>query len=152
MNKAIEWLKENCYPETLPTISRDYLALILERYAAQFTQEQKPIGNVDAFKGSSILQDLCQAAAIKNEDGMPVIKYVDKPNGGSVAYVRHDAMVNKLNTLVKEYKQFQAEQKPNVWVDVKELPEVAEEEYPIERYGIEEQLKRIQSSYQINKK
>lgn len=49
--------------------------------------------------GSLLLHDLFQVAAIKNEDGMPVIKYVSKPNGGSVAYVRHDAMVNKLNSL-----------------------------------------------------
>lgn len=52
--------------------------------------------------GSLLLHDLFQVAAIENEDGMPVIKYVDKPNGGSVAYVRHDAMVNKLNALLKQ--------------------------------------------------
>jgi len=52
--------------------------------------------------GSLLLHDLFAVAAIENEDGMPVIKYVDKPNGGSVAYVRHDAMVNKLNGLLKQ--------------------------------------------------
>lgn len=55
-----------------------------------------------AVSGSLLLHDLFQVANIKNEDGMPVIKYVDKPNGGSVAYVRHDAMVKKLNTLLKQ--------------------------------------------------
>ena len=56
-----------------------------------------------AVSGSLLLHDLFQVANIKNEDGMPVIKYVDKPNGGSVAYVRHDAMVKKLNTLLKQW-------------------------------------------------
>lgn len=55
-----------------------------------------------AVSGSLLLHDLFQVANIKNEDGMPVIKFVDKPNGGSVAYVRHDAMVKKLNTLLKQ--------------------------------------------------
>ena len=52
--------------------------------------------------GSLLLHDLFQVANIKNEDGMPVIKYVDKPNGGSVAYVRYDAMVKKLDNLFKQ--------------------------------------------------
>lgn len=50
--------------------------------------------------GSLLLLELMQVAAIKNEDGMPVVEYVDKPNGGSVAYLRHDAVVNKLNALL----------------------------------------------------
>ena len=55
-----------------------------------------------AVSGSLLLHDLFQVANIKNEDGMPVIKYVDKANGGSVDYVRQDAMVKKLNTLLKQ--------------------------------------------------
>lgn len=50
--------------------------------------------------GSLLLYELMQVAAIKNEDGMPVISYVDKPNGGSVAYLRHDAVVKKLNSMM----------------------------------------------------
>lgn len=42
-----------------------------------------------------------QVAAIKNEDGMPVVSYVDKPNGGSVAYLRHDVVVNRLNGMIE---------------------------------------------------
>lgn len=57
---------------------------------------------LSSVSGSLLLHDLFQVAAIENEDGMPVIKHVDKPNGGSVAYVRHDAMVNKLNGLLKQ--------------------------------------------------
>lgn len=53
------------------------------------------------MSGSALLRELLQIADVENEDGMPVIKYVDTPNGGSVAYVRHDAMVKKLNTLLK---------------------------------------------------
>ena len=57
---------------------------------------------LSSVSGSLLLRDLFQVAAIENEDCMPVIKYVDKPNGGSVAYVRHDAMVKKLNALLKQ--------------------------------------------------
>lgn len=60
-------------------------------------QLHKPI-----VSGSLLLLDLMQVANIKNEDGMPVISYLDKPNGGSVAYVRHDAMVKKLNNLLEQ--------------------------------------------------
>lgn len=49
--------------------------------------------------GSMLLLELFQVAGIENEDGMKVIEHINKPNGGSVAYVRHDAMVNKLNSL-----------------------------------------------------
>ena len=55
---------------------------------------------LSSVSGSLLLHDLFQVAAIENEDSMPVIKYIDKPNGESVAYVRYDAMVNKLNTLL----------------------------------------------------
>lgn len=57
------------------------------------------------FNGQTILLELMQIANVKNEDGMPVIEYVEKPNGGSVAYVRHDVLVKKLNTLISEFKQ-----------------------------------------------
>jgi hypothetical protein len=52
--------------------------------------------------GSLLLHILLQKADIVNEDGMPVIKYVEKPNGGSVAYVRHDSMVKTLNSIIKD--------------------------------------------------
>lgn len=55
--------------------------------------------------GSLLLHDLFAVAAIENEDGRKVIEYIDKPNGGSVAYVRHDAMVKKLNSLNAVQKQ-----------------------------------------------
>ena len=50
--------------------------------------------------GSLLFAELLQKAELKNEDGMPVVEYVDKPNGGSVAYLRHDAVVKKLNQLL----------------------------------------------------
>ena len=78
-------ITEKDFLEALNTIKADNLQL-----------QQPPVS------GSLLLHDLFQVAAIENEDGMPVIKYVDKPNGGSVAYVRHDAMVNKLNALLKQ--------------------------------------------------
>ncbi len=81
--------------------------------------------DIDAFSSSLVLLDLMQVANFKNEDGIPLIEYVSKPNGGSVAYVRHDAMVNRINALIKDYKQFQSEQKPSgVWVKVEDsLPQ-----------------------------
>lgn len=51
--------------------------------------------------GSLLLYELMQVAGIKNEDGMPVVSFVDKPNGGSVAYLRHDAVVKKLNSMME---------------------------------------------------
>ena len=66
-------------------------------------EAKTPALNKGAVSGSLLLHDLFQVANIKNDDGMPVIKYVDKPNGGSVAYVRHDAMVKKLNALLKQW-------------------------------------------------
>lgn len=51
--------------------------------------------------GSLLLLELMQVAAIKNEDGMSVVNYVDKPNGGSVAYLRHDAVVKRLNSMLE---------------------------------------------------
>lgn len=54
------------------------------------------------ISGSWLLFELMQVAAIKNEDGMPIVHYVDKPNGGSVAYLRHDAVVNKLNSMLAQ--------------------------------------------------
>lgn len=61
--------------------------------------EKREAENMPVVSGSLLLHDLFQVAAIKNEDEMEVIKYIDKPNGGSVAYVRYDAVVNKLNSL-----------------------------------------------------
>lgn len=58
-------------------------------------------GTKPHVSGSFLLFELMQIAAIKNEDGMPIVHYVDKPNGGSVAYLRHDAVVNKLNSMLK---------------------------------------------------
>lgn len=58
--------------------------------------EGKPIVN-----GSLLLHELMQIASIKNEDGMPIVEYLDKPNGGSVAYLRHDAVVKKLNSMLE---------------------------------------------------
>jgi hypothetical protein len=52
---------------------------------------------LDAVKGHHILHELLQYGSMKNEDGMPVITYVDKKNGGFAAYVRHDAMVKTIN-------------------------------------------------------
>lgn len=52
------------------------------------------------ISGSLLLHDILQVGNFKNEDGMPVVKMVDKPNGGSVAYIRHDAMVKKLNSIM----------------------------------------------------
>lgn len=63
--------------------------------------EQKGL-DAPLVSGLLLLHDLFQVANIKNEDGMPVIKYVDKPNGGSVAYVRYDAMIQKLDNLLKQ--------------------------------------------------
>ena len=51
--------------------------------------------------GSLLLWELMQVAAIKNKDGMSVVHYVDKPNGGSIAYLRHDAVVKKLNSMIE---------------------------------------------------
>lgn len=62
-------------------------------------------GIINAFSGTLLLQNLMQVANVENDDGMPVIKHFDKANGGSIAYVRYDAMVKKLNTLVTEAKQ-----------------------------------------------
>lgn len=55
-----------------------------------------------AVSGSLLLHDLFKIANFKNKDGMPVVKYIDKPSGGSIAYIRHDAMVKKLNAILKQ--------------------------------------------------
>jgi hypothetical protein len=51
----------------------------------------------EVIKDSNPVAELMQDGNIKNEDGMPVVYYVDKPNGGSVAYLRYDAVVKKFN-------------------------------------------------------
>jgi hypothetical protein len=53
------------------------------------------------FNASVFLYELMQVANIKNEDGMQVVEYINKSNGGSVAYLRHDAVVKKLNTILQ---------------------------------------------------
>ena len=58
-------------------------------------------GTKPHVSGSLLLFELMLIAAIKNEEGMPIVHYVDKPNGGSVAYLRHDAVVSKLNSMLK---------------------------------------------------
>jgi hypothetical protein len=68
---------------------------------AQVEQVCQPIAK-PSVSGSLLLYDLMQVAAIKNEDGMPVVSYVDKPNGGSIAYLRHDAVVKRLNDMIKD--------------------------------------------------
>jgi hypothetical protein len=77
-------------------VSADAVLTAVEIYSSA-SNNGKPI-----VSGSLLLHDLFHVAAIENEDGMPVIKWIDKPNGGSIAYVRYDAMVNKLNALLKQ--------------------------------------------------
>ena len=76
--------------------------VLIEQLKKVNEENEKLKFRLSNVSGSLLLHDLFQVAAIENEDGMPVIKYADKPNGGSVAYVRHDAMVNKLNALLKQ--------------------------------------------------
>ncbi len=57
-----------------------------------------------ALSGTLLLHDIFQDGSIRNKDGMAVIEYLDKPNGGCIAYIRHDAMVKKLNALIKTLK------------------------------------------------
>jgi hypothetical protein len=76
---------------------------------AQKADESRLSGVIVGFNGSSVLNDLMQVANVKNEDGMPVVSYVDKPNGGSMAYLRYDAVVKRLNTLIKEYYEYSDE-------------------------------------------
>jgi len=92
--------------EYFDNISPEELITKFEKMGYSFvdvTPQSEPLpdsyGRVK-ISGSLLLLDLFQVAGIKNEDGMAVIEYIDKPNGGSVAYVRHDAMVNKLNSLL----------------------------------------------------
>lgn len=66
---------------------------------ADVKHRSQPIAKPNV-SGSLLLWELMQVAAIKNKDGMSVVHYVDKPNGGSIAYLRHDAVVKKLNSMI----------------------------------------------------
>ena len=66
---------------------------------AEMEREMK--GLTEALKGELVLNDLLRDGHFKNKDGMPIVKYIDKPNKGDVAYIRHDAMVKKINSIIK---------------------------------------------------
>ena len=51
------------------------------------------------ISSNDIMIELFAMAGMKNEDGMKVIEYLDKENGGSIAYLRHDAVVKTINKL-----------------------------------------------------
>lgn len=55
-------------------------------------------GLVAANAGQELLCAMMDRAGEFNEDGMPVVKMVDKENGGSVTYLRYDAVVKFCNT------------------------------------------------------
>lgn len=48
--------------------------------------------------GQELLCAMMDRGGEFNNDGMPVIKMVDKKNGGSVTYLRYDAVVKFCNT------------------------------------------------------
>ena len=52
--------------------------------------------------GALLLSKLFDEAKLKDEDGMPVVHYVEKPNGGGIAYLRYDAVVKKLNAMLEQ--------------------------------------------------
>jgi len=58
--------------------------------------------NKPLVSGSLLLSELLKDSKLKNEDGMAVVEYINKQNGGSVAYLRHDAVVKKINQLMKQ--------------------------------------------------
>lgn len=104
--KSIEYWRNNASEDyvSTPISVLKYIA-VLEDLTTEVTRLREALEEgelkLKSIKGELILHDLFQIAAFKNEDGMPVIKYVDKPNGGSVAYIRHDSMVKKINSFTQ---------------------------------------------------
>ncbi len=92
--------------------------------------------------GSLLLLELMQVAAIKNEDGMPVVHYVDKPNGGSIAYLRHDAVVKRLNSML-EYQFPNIDEAGVIAVQISEnvTPELTAQEQAFFIAGFQECVK-----------
>jgi Protein of unknown function (DUF551) len=121
----------------------------IHRLAQQALSKAEEAGNYilitdvkNLFNASVFLYELMQVANIKNEDGMQVVEYINKPNGGSIAYLRHDAVVKKLNKILQslpnhigeanEMIAAKAEDKgEGVYQKARELSEI---EYPYEHY------------------
>jgi len=84
--------------------NRVYIAEALEKLLAEAQSKVLESTLKPTVSGSFLLAKLLEEAEVQNEDGMESVKYIDKPNGGSVAYLRHDAVVKKLNQLLKSKK------------------------------------------------
>ena len=69
-------------------------SLLASRDARIKELEERP-----TISSNDIMIELFAMAGMKNEDGMKVIEYLDKENGGSIAYLRHDAVVKTINKL-----------------------------------------------------
>ena len=92
-------------------IAKTELNTLYEKCICQSTQSQSDAVEFaewvkNGFNGQVVLKDLLDNGQFVNENGMSVIKMIDNPNGGFIAYIRHDAMVKKLNTLVNDFSIF----------------------------------------------
>jgi len=98
-------------------ISKEEIINILDEHSYKAYPDGDVVGKIDFddiadciisklkepnnVSGTLLLSRLFEIANDKNEDGMPVIKVLDKPNGGTIPYIRYDAMVKELNNLLK---------------------------------------------------
>ena len=74
---------------------QDQINSLLASHVARIKEmEERP-----TISSNDIMIELFAMAGMKNEDGMKVIEYLDKENGGSIAYLRHDAVVKTINKL-----------------------------------------------------
>lgn len=74
---------------------RSIASPLLASHVARIKElEERP-----TISSNDIMIELFAMAGMKNEDGMKVIEYLDKENGGSIAYLRHDAVVKTINKL-----------------------------------------------------
>lgn len=86
-----EWKKEI---SKLPKSALVALAATLGKENEQLIDKLSPLS-------SNLFLDLMRDPRAKNEDGMPIVMYVDKPNGGNIIYFRYDAVIKQLNTILK---------------------------------------------------